>query len=121
MEVARYTFQSPYSSPVQVGRPDPSVKKEQPEQKTTNQDSPATKQTANKADAFTASIQQEVKTTVTTTEAQKSAKTNHGQQVSSANRAEQASSSSKVGNSGSSSMGSQMSNANSNHKIDVYA
>ncbi|MBU1990125.1 hypothetical protein KJ691_05195 [bacterium] len=29
MNVARYLFQSPYSSPVQVGRPDTSVKKEE--------------------------------------------------------------------------------------------
>ena len=28
MDVARYTFQSPYSSQVQVGRPDPSSKQD---------------------------------------------------------------------------------------------
>lgn len=28
MEVARYLFQSPYSNQFQIGRPDPSVKKE---------------------------------------------------------------------------------------------
>ncbi|MFA6759527.1 MAG: hypothetical protein WCR69_00585 [Sulfuricurvum sp.] len=30
MEVQSYTYLSPYSSPVQIGRPDPTAKKEDP-------------------------------------------------------------------------------------------
>ena len=39
MQVSRYLFQSPYSSQVQFGTPDPSVKKEESSQTTQKQES----------------------------------------------------------------------------------
>ncbi len=63
MQVAQYTFQSPSSTPVQVGRLDPSSIKE---------DNGASKlpesvlsTTATKAENFTQTQESEVKTTVT--------------------------------------------------------
>jgi len=61
MEVARYTFQSPYSSPIQVGRPDPSVKKEE---SSTNESLPD--ETQQKAKQFAATQVSDVKPVVDT-------------------------------------------------------
>ncbi len=58
---AQYIFQSPYSSSVQVGRPDPSVKKEE----TQTSDLPSmTNKTQEDAQAFEASQVSEVKPSV---------------------------------------------------------
>ena len=61
MEVARYTFQSPYSSPIQVGKPDPSVKKEDD---STSESLP--NETQQKAKQFLSTQVSEVKPTVDT-------------------------------------------------------
>jgi|FLOH01.1.fsa_nt_gi hypothetical protein len=58
MQVAQYTFQSPYSSQVQIGRPDTSVKQEQ--------SAPNTNQTQQKAESFAATQVKEVTPTVNT-------------------------------------------------------
>jgi len=58
MQVAQYTFQSPYSSQVQIGRPDTSVKQEQ--------SAPNTNDTQQKAESFAATQVKEVTPTVNT-------------------------------------------------------
>ena len=62
MTVQRYLFQSPYSSKVQIGRPDPSVK--QQNGSADAQFLKNTNETAQKAQQFQASQTQEVKPSV---------------------------------------------------------
>ena len=64
MQVAQYTFQSPYPSPVQVGRLDPNSLKES--SANPNQSNPAalTNETEQKAKSLEFSLKQEVKPTV---------------------------------------------------------
>ena len=58
MQVARYTFQSPYPNQVQIGRPDPSVKSE--DSFGTKLDTTGTNKTFQDAKAFQASQSKEV-------------------------------------------------------------
>jgi len=62
MQVAQYTFQSPSTSQVQVGRLDPSSVKEQTT--TSSPPSSVTNQTAQKAESFLGTQTQEVTPTV---------------------------------------------------------
>ena len=64
MNISRYLFQSPYSSQVQIGRPDPSVKKEDSTQSTGAELSKNTNLTQQKAEQFKATQVSEVKPTV---------------------------------------------------------
>jgi len=67
MNVAQYTFQSPYSSPVQVGRLDPnSLKDSSLSQGDTSSLLGSTNQTLNEAKVFESSQKSEVKPTVPT-------------------------------------------------------
>ncbi len=61
MQVKQYLFQSPYSSPVQFGRVDPSSKESSQDDK---QLLNSTNQTANKAQVFQSTQTQEVTPTV---------------------------------------------------------
>jgi len=61
MQVNQYTFQSPSSSQVQIGRPDTSVSQEKK-----NSTVPNTNETQVKAQSFAANQTQEVKPTVNT-------------------------------------------------------
>lgn len=63
MEVTRYTYQSPYTSPVQFGRAETSAQKEK-EQEKTNELLTQTNQKAQEAQQFQASQMQEVKPSV---------------------------------------------------------
>jgi hypothetical protein len=66
MQVAQYTYQSPSSSAVQVGKLDPSSVKD--ESKKSSAELPkATNETLSKAQGFQATQVQEVKPTVTAT------------------------------------------------------
>ena len=56
MEVKRYVYQSPYNSPVQFGREDPSMKKNGDETKLMQQSN----QTLQKAQTFSQTTQKEV-------------------------------------------------------------
>jgi len=67
MTVDRYLFQSPYSSSVQVGRPDPSVKKEDNTQSGTSELPVSTNQTLQDAKSFESSQISEVKPAVDST------------------------------------------------------
>ncbi len=67
MTVASYLFQSPYSSSVQVGRPDPSVKKEESTQSGTAELPASTNQSLQDAKSFQATQTSEVKPTVDST------------------------------------------------------
>ena len=67
MTVNRYLFQSPYSSQVQVGRPDPSVKQEQGTQSSSAELPKSTNTTLQKAQDFQATQVGEVKATVEST------------------------------------------------------
>ena len=60
MQVQRYLFQSPYSSPVQFGRPDPTTKDNTQDQQLLKQ----TNETAFKAQVFESSQKKEVTPTV---------------------------------------------------------
>ena len=64
MQVAEYIFQSPYPSPVQVGRLDPNSLKDN--STNSNQSNPAamTNETEQKAKSLESSLKQEVKPTV---------------------------------------------------------
>ena len=62
MTVERYLFQSPSSSQVQIGRPDPSVKKEDSSVKTSGESIPNTLE--QKAQTFEAAQVKEVEPTV---------------------------------------------------------
>ena len=64
MQIAQYTFQSPYPSPVQVGRLDPNSVKDN--SANSNQPNPAalTNETEQKAKNLESSLKQEVKPTV---------------------------------------------------------
>lgn len=64
MEVAQYTYQSPYTSPVQFGRANPSSQKEQ--NSAAEQLPNTTNETVAKAQQFEASQTQEVKPSVVT-------------------------------------------------------
>jgi len=68
MNVSRYLFQSPYSSQVQVGRPDPSVKQEEESARVSTQANvdvtTATNQTLQDAQVFQTSQVSEVEPTV---------------------------------------------------------
>ena len=63
MNVSRYIFQSPYSSQVQVGRPDPSVKQDSSSAVAT-QSAPVVNETLSSAQSFTATQTSEVTPTV---------------------------------------------------------
>ena len=65
MQVAQYTYQSPSSSAVQVGKLDPSSVRE--EKSSSSLPSAATNETQSKAQSFEATQVQEVKPTVTAT------------------------------------------------------
>ena len=67
MNVGSYIFQSPYSSQVQVGRPDPSAKSEESENSTTQSSAgsfTSVDSTVAEAQAFEATQVSEVKPTV---------------------------------------------------------
>ena len=64
MTVERYLFQSPSSHQVQIGRPDPSVKKEDTNSKTSTEQANIPDQTVQKAQSFQASQVSEVTPTV---------------------------------------------------------
>ena len=64
MTVDRYLFQSPYSSQVQVGRRDPSVKQEGDAQSSSAELPKSTNATLQKAQSFQATQISEVKPTV---------------------------------------------------------
>lgn len=64
MNVGSYIFQSPYSSSVQVGRPDPSVKKEDSSAQSGNSSFSAINPTVQEAQTLQATQTQEVKPTV---------------------------------------------------------
>ena len=64
MQVAQYTYQSPSSSAVQVGKLDPSSVKEE---KSSSLPTTATNETENRAQSFEKTQVQEVKPTVTAT------------------------------------------------------
>jgi len=64
MDVQKYIFQSPYSSSVQVGRPDPSSKQENSSQDTSANLAASTNQTLQNAQDFKTSQTSEVKATV---------------------------------------------------------
>lgn len=59
MTVERYLFQTPYSSQVQYGRPDPSVEKEEVAQNT-DSEAPNTNETSQKAQQLQSSQTTEV-------------------------------------------------------------
>ena len=61
MNINRYLFQSPYSSQVQIGRPDPSVKTEENTQKGGSELTKNTNQTLKEAQTFQTSQVSEVK------------------------------------------------------------
>lgn len=60
MQVQKYLFQSPYSSPVQFGRPDPTTKEDGAQQQLLK----STNETAFKAQVFESSQKKEVTPTV---------------------------------------------------------
>ena len=66
MNVSRYIFQSPYSSQVQVGRPDPSVKQEESSSvgSSSSQSVPVVNETLSSAQSFGATQVGEVTPTV---------------------------------------------------------
>jgi len=66
MNVGSYIFQSPYSSQVQVGRPDPSVKREDSSSASTlsGQSAPVVNETLSSAQSFEATQVSEVTPTV---------------------------------------------------------
>jgi len=65
MNVGSYIFQSPYSSQVQVGRPDPSVKKEDsPSSSSAQQSASVVNETLSKAKSFESTQVSEVKPVV---------------------------------------------------------
>ena len=66
MTIDRYLFQSPYSSQVQIGRPDPSVKQEEASNKAAAEFSGSTNQTLQNAQNFKATQIGEAKPTVET-------------------------------------------------------
>lgn len=71
MEVKNYTFQSPYPSPVQVGRPDPSTKKEDTSTedastKTTFIEPVSTNETLQAAQSLESSLKSDVTPTLNT-------------------------------------------------------
>ncbi len=66
MDVKRYTFQSPYPSQVQIGRPDPTVKQEQSSNEASSDLLKNTNEVQKKATAFEATQKQEVQAQVAT-------------------------------------------------------
>jgi hypothetical protein len=64
MQVAKYTFQSPYPSPVQVGRLDPSSLKDE-STKNSSQDLNIPNETVQKAQTLQNSLKGDVRPTVT--------------------------------------------------------
>ena len=64
MTVQRYLFQSPSSSQVQIGRPDPSVKKEDTNTQTASSAPSFQNETVTKAKEFQATQVSEVKPTL---------------------------------------------------------
>jgi len=64
MKVAQYTFQSPYSSPVQVGRLDPNSVKDD-SSKNSTQTFNAPNETLQKAQSFESTQKKDVQTSVT--------------------------------------------------------
>ena len=64
MNVTQYTFQSPYSSPIQVGRPDPSSQKSETTTGNSSELLKATNTTVNEAQDFAQAQTTEVTPTV---------------------------------------------------------
>lgn len=64
MNVAQYTFQSPYSSPVQTGRLDPSSVKEETSSSVASQSAPVVDKVVSEAKSFEATQVSEVIPTV---------------------------------------------------------
>ena len=64
MQVAQYTFQSPYPSPVQVGRLDPNSLKDNTANSSQSNPVAVTNETEQKAKNLESSLKQEVKPTV---------------------------------------------------------
>ncbi len=64
MTVQKYLFQSPYSSSVQIGRPDPNAKSEDTDSIAQNSSANFTNQTLQDSQNFQASQVSEVKPTV---------------------------------------------------------
>jgi len=64
MNVAQYTFQSPYPSPVQVGRLDPNSVKKDSSQGDTSSLLKSTNPTLNEVKTFESSLKSDVKPTV---------------------------------------------------------
>ena len=64
MQVAQYTFQSPYPSPVQVGHLDPSSLKESSAGSSQSNPAALTNETQQKAKNLDSSLKQEVKASV---------------------------------------------------------
>lgn len=64
MDVSRYMFQTPYPHQVQIGRPDPSVKQEEEQNKQSVSLAQNTNQTAQQAQNFQASQTKEVELSV---------------------------------------------------------
>ena len=64
MNVGSYIFQSPYSSQVQVGRPDPNAKSEDSSTATSSQSAPVVNETLSSAQSFEATQVSEVTPTV---------------------------------------------------------
>lgn len=60
MNVSSYIFQSPYSSQVQIGKPDPNAKEQSSAQEVPNQ----VNETLKKAQSFNTSQEREVKPTL---------------------------------------------------------
>jgi len=60
MNVSSYLFQSPYPSPVQVGRADPSTQQEEQKTQSNAEPAPQTDQKQQEAQAFAASQIKEV-------------------------------------------------------------
>jgi len=70
MEVSQYLFQSPSSSQVQVGRPDPSSKQSEPtkQESTTQSNASVPNESLKNAQSFQATQTQEVTPTVESSE-----------------------------------------------------
>ncbi|MBU1657644.1 hypothetical protein KKG72_01150 [bacterium] len=68
MDVARYTFESPYYNQVQIGKLDASVKKEEKPQQDDSSLIKKTNEPLQKAQELKTSLEQEVQTSVNSTQ-----------------------------------------------------
>ncbi|WP_345991152.1 hypothetical protein [Sulfurimonas sp. HSL-1716] len=67
MNITRYIFESPYSSQIQIGRPDPSVKQQASSQQQGSELLQNTNQTTSDAQTFLSTEKKDVTPTVTST------------------------------------------------------